>query len=128
MTTAGAGHRVGGTAGLVPCITVGCPTCCCACEAAACKPLLLSRSEDPCMCKPAGYLPHPQVAVAVMGIAFNTHAWCFMFCNGVGAAVGTRVANELGAQNPAAAQLAAQASVPQLAALPGCVSGGLTAC
>ncbi|KAL2936053.1 Protein DETOXIFICATION 16 [Bienertia sinuspersici] len=54
----------------------------------------------------AGLLPKPQVETSVLSISLNTCWMVYMISVGLGAAVSTRVSNELGAGRPNAARLA----------------------
>ncbi|XP_020575043.1 protein DETOXIFICATION 16-like [Phalaenopsis equestris] len=56
----------------------------------------------------SGLLPNPKLETSVLSITLNTAAMIFMIPFGLGAAVSTRVSNELGAGNPMGARLAAQ--------------------
>ncbi|KAG2650330.1 hypothetical protein PVAP13_1NG243100 [Panicum virgatum] len=57
----------------------------------------------------SGLLPNPKLDAAVLSICFNTNSLAFMVATGLGAAVSTRVSNELGAGRPQAARLATRA-------------------
>ena len=59
----------------------------------------------------AGLLPLPELTVATMSIFQITIGQCFYFSLGIGIACSTRVANLLGAGEPAAAKLAARAAI-----------------
>ncbi|KAF8721673.1 hypothetical protein HU200_022845 [Digitaria exilis] len=56
----------------------------------------------------SGRLPNPKLEAAVLSICFNTNSLAFMVATGLGAAISTRVSNELGAGRPQAARLAAK--------------------
>ncbi|CAK0783734.1 hypothetical protein CVIRNUC_006933 [Coccomyxa viridis] len=55
----------------------------------------------------AGWFPNADVAVAAMGVGFNTTALTYTISLGVGGAASTRVGHELGSGKPKRAQLAA---------------------
>ncbi|KAG0532799.1 hypothetical protein BDA96_04G138300 [Sorghum bicolor] len=59
----------------------------------------------------SGLLPNPKLETAVLSICLNTSSLAFMAPLGLGAAVSTRVSNELGAGRPQAARLAARVVV-----------------
>ncbi|DBA65942.1 TPA: hypothetical protein ACH3X2_002966 [Trebouxia sp. C0005] len=68
-----------------------------------------------------GWLPHPEVAIDTVGICVNIATTTFMFPFGLAGAASVRVSNELGANRPAAARLAAQsAAVLALTLMAGC--------
>ncbi|GJN19610.1 hypothetical protein PR202_gb06904 [Eleusine coracana subsp. coracana] len=71
----------------------------------------------------SGLLPNPKLETAVISICLNTNYLAFMIPLGLGAAISTRVSNELGAGRPQAARLAAR--VVMLLALTIGVSEGL---
>jgi MATE family multidrug resistance protein len=48
----------------------------------------------------AGLLPHPHLAMSVMGITINLHAVAFLTAQGLGGAAATCVAQDLGAGQP----------------------------
>ncbi|KAJ3686035.1 hypothetical protein LUZ61_015199 [Rhynchospora tenuis] len=54
----------------------------------------------------SGFLPKPQIETSVLNISLNTACFVYMIPFGLGAAVSTRVSNELGAGRPEAAKLA----------------------
>ncbi|KAH7528665.1 hypothetical protein FEM48_Zijuj05G0096200 [Ziziphus jujuba var. spinosa] len=54
----------------------------------------------------AGLLPNPKLETSVLSISLNTAGTVWMISFGLGAAVSTRVSNELGAGHPKAARLA----------------------
>ncbi|XP_006661673.2 protein DETOXIFICATION 16-like [Oryza brachyantha] len=54
----------------------------------------------------SGLLPNPKLETAVLSICLNTNSFAFMVPLGLGAAISTRVSNELGAGRPQAARLA----------------------
>ncbi|CAL1415077.1 unnamed protein product [Linum trigynum] len=54
----------------------------------------------------AGLLPDPKLQTSVLSISFNICAMIYMLPLGIGAAVSTRVSNELGNGRPRAARLA----------------------
>ncbi|KAL9682371.1 hypothetical protein QQ045_014167 [Rhodiola kirilowii] len=54
----------------------------------------------------SGLLPNPQLQTSVLTITLNTSTLLFMVSFGFGAAISTRISNELGAGNPQAAKLA----------------------
>ncbi|WVZ76803.1 hypothetical protein U9M48_024736 [Paspalum notatum var. saurae] len=54
----------------------------------------------------SGLLPNPKLETAVLSICLNTISLVFMAPLGLGAAISTRVSNELGAGRPHAARLA----------------------
>ncbi|KAK9276932.1 hypothetical protein L1049_006470 [Liquidambar formosana] len=54
----------------------------------------------------SGLLPHPQLETSVLSICLTTITTVYMIPYGLGAAVSTRVSNELGAGNPQAARVA----------------------
>ncbi|GJM90898.1 hypothetical protein PR202_ga07221 [Eleusine coracana subsp. coracana] len=56
----------------------------------------------------SGLLPNPKLETAVLSICLNTNSLAFMTPLGLGAAISTRVSNELGAGRPHAARLAAR--------------------
>ncbi|KAF7008898.1 hypothetical protein CFC21_023547 [Triticum aestivum] len=53
-----------------------------------------------------GLLPNPKLEASVLSISLNTGSLAFMIPFGLGAAISTRVSNELGAGRPEAARLA----------------------
>ncbi|XP_038984435.1 protein DETOXIFICATION 16-like [Phoenix dactylifera] len=59
----------------------------------------------------SGLLPNPQLETSVLSISLNTISIVFMVPFGCGAAVSTRVSNELGAGRPQAARLAVRVVV-----------------
>ncbi|XP_066325694.1 protein DETOXIFICATION 16-like isoform X1 [Miscanthus floridulus] len=59
----------------------------------------------------SGLLPNPKLETAVLSICLNTSSLAFMAPLGLGAAISTRVSNELGAGRPQAARLAARVVV-----------------
>ncbi|AQK69818.1 protein DETOXIFICATION 16 isoform X1 [Zea mays] len=59
----------------------------------------------------SGLLPNPKLETAVLSICLNTSSLAFMAPLGLGAAISTRVSNELGAGRPHAARLAARVVV-----------------
>ncbi|KAK9801885.1 hypothetical protein WJX73_007196 [Symbiochloris irregularis] len=65
----------------------------------------------------AGVLPDAEIAVAVMGIGFNTTAFTYTVSLGISGAASTRVANELGAGSATRARIAFQTVVALEAAL-----------
>ncbi|CAL5058724.1 unnamed protein product [Urochloa decumbens] len=71
----------------------------------------------------SGLLPNPKLETAVLSICLNTNSFAFMVALGLGAAISTRVSNELGAGRPEAARLATRVVV--LLALAVGVSEGL---
>ncbi|KAJ4808160.1 Protein DETOXIFICATION [Rhynchospora pubera] len=54
----------------------------------------------------SGLLPNPQLETSVLSITLNTASCVYMIPFGLGAAISTRVSNELGAGRPEAAKLA----------------------
>ncbi|KAJ3686037.1 hypothetical protein LUZ61_015201 [Rhynchospora tenuis] len=54
----------------------------------------------------SGLLPNPQLETSVLSVTLNTASFVFMIPFGLGAAISTRVSNELGAGRPEAAKLA----------------------
>ncbi|KAG0495456.1 hypothetical protein HPP92_000207 [Vanilla planifolia] len=54
----------------------------------------------------SGLLPNPKLETSVLSISLNTTGLMFMIPYGLGAAISTRVSNELGAGRPEAARLA----------------------
>ncbi|PNT60859.1 hypothetical protein BRADI_5g07146v3 [Brachypodium distachyon] len=54
----------------------------------------------------SGFLPNPKLEASVLSISLNTVALVFRIPSGLGAAISTRVSNELGAGRPHAARLA----------------------
>ncbi|KQJ82175.1 protein DETOXIFICATION 16 [Brachypodium distachyon] len=54
----------------------------------------------------SGLLPNPKLEASVLSICLNTGSLVFMIPFGLGAAISTRVSNELGAGRPEAARLA----------------------
>ncbi|KAF0930774.1 hypothetical protein E2562_035142 [Oryza meyeriana var. granulata] len=54
----------------------------------------------------SGLLRNPKLETAVLSICLNTNSFAFMVPLGLGAAISTRVSNELGAGRPQAARLA----------------------
>ncbi|KAG0500136.1 hypothetical protein HPP92_000208 [Vanilla planifolia] len=54
----------------------------------------------------SGLLPNPKLVTSAMSICVNTSTMLYMITFGLGAAVSTRVSNELGAGNPRGARLA----------------------
>ncbi|XP_052134130.1 protein DETOXIFICATION 16-like [Oryza glaberrima] len=54
----------------------------------------------------SGLLANPKLETAVLSICLNTNSFAFMVPLGLGAAISTRVSNELGAGRPQAARLA----------------------
>ncbi|KAL6640139.1 hypothetical protein ACP70R_021988 [Stipagrostis hirtigluma subsp. patula] len=71
----------------------------------------------------SGLLPNPKLETAVLSICLHTITFAVMVPIGLGAAISTRVSNELGARRPTAARLATQ--VVMLLALSVCVLEGL---
>ncbi|XP_004299024.1 PREDICTED: MATE efflux family protein 9-like [Fragaria vesca subsp. vesca] len=59
----------------------------------------------------AGFLPNPRLETSVLSVCLSTIASLFTIPEALGAAVSTRVSNELGAGNPQAARLAVIASM-----------------
>lgn len=59
----------------------------------------------------SGFLPNPRLETSVLSITLNTSNCVFMIPFGLGAAISTRVSNELGAGRPQAARLAVQVVV-----------------
>ncbi|CAL4969903.1 unnamed protein product [Urochloa decumbens] len=59
----------------------------------------------------SGLLPNPKLETAVLSICLNTNSLAFMVALGLGAAISTRVSNELGAGRPEAARLATRVVV-----------------
>ncbi|KAK1610426.1 hypothetical protein QYE76_034099 [Lolium multiflorum] len=57
----------------------------------------------------SGLLPNPKLETSVLSITLNTATLLFMIPYGLGAAISTRVSNELGAGRPRAARLAVRA-------------------
>ncbi|XP_020087710.1 protein DETOXIFICATION 16-like isoform X1 [Ananas comosus] len=70
----------------------------------------------------SGLLPNPQLETSVLSISLNTASMVFMVPFGLGAAISTRVSNELGAGRPDAARLAVRIVV-FLAIIEGLVVG-----
>ncbi|KAJ3692393.1 hypothetical protein LUZ60_012743 [Juncus effusus] len=54
----------------------------------------------------SGLLPNPELETSTLSITLNTGSFMFMIPFGLGAAISTRVSNELGAGKPQAAKLA----------------------
>ncbi|XP_037477577.1 protein DETOXIFICATION 16-like [Triticum dicoccoides] len=54
----------------------------------------------------SGFLPNPKLEASVLSISLNTLSLVFRIPSGLGAAISTRVSNELGAGRPDAARLA----------------------
>ncbi|XP_078176665.1 protein DETOXIFICATION 16-like [Carex rostrata] len=54
----------------------------------------------------SGLLPNPQLETSVLSVILNTYSLVFMIPFGLGAAISTRVSNELGAGRPETAKLA----------------------
>uniref|UniRef100_A0A453BU05 Protein DETOXIFICATION n=1 Tax=Aegilops tauschii subsp. strangulata TaxID=200361 RepID=A0A453BU05_AEGTS len=54
----------------------------------------------------SGFLPNPKLEASVLSISLNTLSLVFRIPSGLGAAISTRVSNELGAGRPEAARLA----------------------
>ncbi|XP_078176668.1 protein DETOXIFICATION 16-like isoform X2 [Carex rostrata] len=54
----------------------------------------------------SGLLPNPQLETSVLSVTLNTASFMFMIPFGLGAAISTRVSNELGAGRPKTAKLA----------------------
>ncbi|KAL0904511.1 hypothetical protein M5K25_026635 [Dendrobium thyrsiflorum] len=54
----------------------------------------------------SGLLANPKLETSAMSICLNTCSFLYMITFGLGAAISTRVSNELGAANPGAAKLA----------------------
>ncbi|XP_078176661.1 protein DETOXIFICATION 16-like [Carex rostrata] len=54
----------------------------------------------------SGLLPNPQLETSVLSVTLNTASFMFMIPFGLGAAISTRVSNELGAGRPETAKLA----------------------
>ncbi|PKA56500.1 MATE efflux family protein DTX1 [Apostasia shenzhenica] len=54
----------------------------------------------------SGLLPNPKLETSVLSIIYNTSALIFMIPYGLGAAISTRVSNELGAGRPMVARMA----------------------
>ncbi|XP_020088994.1 protein DETOXIFICATION 16-like [Ananas comosus] len=59
----------------------------------------------------SGLLPNPQLETSVLSISLNTASLAFMIPFGLGAAISTRVSNELGAGRPDTARLAVRVVV-----------------
>ncbi|EIE25012.1 MATE efflux family protein [Coccomyxa subellipsoidea C-169] len=59
----------------------------------------------------AGWFPNADVAVAAMGVGFNTTALTYTISQGIGGAASTRVANELGSAKPLRAEKAAYTAI-----------------
>lgn len=59
----------------------------------------------------AGFLPNPELETSVLSVSLSTLASLYTIPEALGAAVSTRVSNELGAGNPQAARLAVVASM-----------------
>uniref|UniRef100_A0ACD5ZMG1 Uncharacterized protein n=1 Tax=Avena sativa TaxID=4498 RepID=A0ACD5ZMG1_AVESA len=72
----------------------------------------------------SGLLPNPKLETSVLSITLNTSNFLFMIPYGLGAAICTRVSNELGAGRPRAARLAVRVVV-FFAILEGLVMGVL---
>lgn len=75
----------------------------------------------------AGLLPNAEVAVGVMGLAFQISAVAYMSAMSLSAAVNTRVANELGAGNATAARLSCWTALAVVLAVQSSVSLGCLA-
>ncbi|PUZ61232.1 hypothetical protein GQ55_4G259200 [Panicum hallii var. hallii] len=75
----------------------------------------------------SGLLPNPQLETSVLSITLNTANCLFMVPYGLGAAISTRVSNELGAGRPRAARLAVRV-VMFLAVSEGLVTGSVLVC
>uniref|UniRef100_A0A0A9F185 Protein DETOXIFICATION n=1 Tax=Arundo donax TaxID=35708 RepID=A0A0A9F185_ARUDO len=75
----------------------------------------------------SGLLPNPQLETSVLSITLNTANCLFMIPYGLGAAISTRVSNELGAGRPWAALLAVRV-VTFLAVSEGLVMGLVLVC
>ncbi|KAL6909819.1 hypothetical protein ACP4OV_001478 [Aristida adscensionis] len=75
----------------------------------------------------SGLLPKPQLETSVLSITLNTANCLFMIPYGLGAAISTRVSNELGAGRPRAARLAVRV-VMVLAVSEGLVMGLVMFC
>ncbi|KAL6592651.1 hypothetical protein ACP70R_049326 [Stipagrostis hirtigluma subsp. patula] len=75
----------------------------------------------------SGLLPNPQLETSVLSITLNTANCLFMIPYGLGAAISTRVSNELGAGRPRAARLAVRV-VMFLAVSEGVVMGLVMVC
>ncbi|KAJ4808161.1 Protein DETOXIFICATION [Rhynchospora pubera] len=56
----------------------------------------------------SGLLPNPKLETSVLSVSLTTASFVFMIPFGLGAAISTRVSNELGAGRPEAAKLAVQ--------------------
>ncbi|CAL8462043.1 g1574 [Coccomyxa elongata] len=69
----------------------------------------------------AGWFPNADVAVAAMGIGFNTTALTYTVSTGIGGAASTRVGNELGSGRPLRAARAAHTAMVLVAALMLCI-------
>lgn len=54
----------------------------------------------------SGWLPNPELAMSTMGVAMNFNYIIFMLPLGLAAATSTRVANELGGNQPGRAKTA----------------------
>ncbi|XP_051216689.1 protein DETOXIFICATION 16 isoform X1 [Lolium perenne] len=59
----------------------------------------------------SGLLPNPKLEASVLSISLNTGSLVFMIPFGLGAAISTRVSNELGAGQPQAARLATRVTM-----------------
>ncbi|CAM0904944.1 unnamed protein product [Alopecurus aequalis] len=59
----------------------------------------------------SGLLPNPKLEASVLSICLNTGSLVFMIPFGLGAAISTRVSNELGAGRPQAARLATRVTM-----------------
>uniref|UniRef100_A0ACD5ZQ58 Uncharacterized protein n=1 Tax=Avena sativa TaxID=4498 RepID=A0ACD5ZQ58_AVESA len=59
----------------------------------------------------SGLLPNPKLEASVLSICLNTSSLVFMIPFGLGAAISTRVSNELGAGRPDAARLATRVTM-----------------
>uniref|UniRef100_A0A0E0PY81 Protein DETOXIFICATION n=1 Tax=Oryza rufipogon TaxID=4529 RepID=A0A0E0PY81_ORYRU len=75
----------------------------------------------------SGLLPNPKLETSVLSITLNTANCLFMIPFGLGAAISTRVSNELGAGRPRAARLAVRV-VTLLATLEGLGMALVLAC
>lgn len=72
----------------------------------------------------SGLLPNPKLETSVLSVSLNTASMVFMIPYGLGAAVSTRVSNELGAGRPQSARLAVMVVVG-LAIAEGLIVGSL---
>ncbi|XP_042058159.1 protein DETOXIFICATION 18-like [Salvia splendens] len=73
----------------------------------------------------AGLMPDSQLTTSLIAMCVNAETICYMFCYGLGAAISTRVANELGGGNPEGARRATSVALKLTLVLAVCVVSAL---